>query len=515
MANVVRIVVDAVNHTGRVFRAVSREAGRMVNNMAQAFSRGTRKFFDAFDNGIGGALKSVLSTPYLGPIVIGGLVAAIEMAAPFVAAALAGALTFGLGAAFVGIGALIVSKNKDVKKKLTDDFKDIKKTMSDAFKPLIPVVEHFGDVAKRVSKAFAPFIEKASKEISPHLTKFMDNLGDALIKLTPALDPLMDSFGTILDELGPKLPDMFSDITDSLTGLFDTVAENPDAFIQLIQGTVKAFDLLLDIISKLTAFYTKNVDSWKSMWDAAKDAWESAKDALSDIGDFFSGMWRKISSGAGKVKGAVGGVAGAIGKLKGKTVHIAQAGAGKVKDAVLGVIGTIRRFVGKVVHIGESGASRARGAVQSVINTIRRFVGKVVRVGANVFGAGAIRNLMGWIRRLTGKTVNVVANVIGAGKSLLGFAHGGVVGAAGGGPRSGLVMVGEQGRELVKLAPGSQVIPHGQTEAMMAGGGGGVAKLVWGGGPTDDLGKALWEYFKEKVRIEGGGGSDNVQKALG
>ncbi len=53
-----------------------------------------------------------------------------------------------------------------------------------------------------------------------------------------------------------------------------------------------------------------------------------------------------------------------------------------------------------------------------------------------------------------------------------GFAHGGIVGAASGGARGGMVMVGEQGRELVKLPYGSQVIPNGTTESMMGQGGG-------------------------------------------
>jgi hypothetical protein len=48
-----------------------------------------------------------------------------------------------------------------------------------------------------------------------------------------------------------------------------------------------------------------------------------------------------------------------------------------------------------------------------------------------------------------------------------GEAHGGITGAASGGPRGNWTMVGEQGRELVKLPAGSQVIPHGGTEAMM------------------------------------------------
>jgi hypothetical protein len=47
-------------------------------------------------------------------------------------------------------------------------------------------------------------------------------------------------------------------------------------------------------------------------------------------------------------------------------------------------------------------------------------------------------------------------------------ASGGIVGAMGGGPRSGMTWVGEQGPELVRLPFGSTVMPHGQSEQMAA-----------------------------------------------
>lgn len=95
-----------------------------------------------------------------------------------------------------------------------------------------------------------------------------------------------------------------------------------------------------------------------------------------------------------------------------------------------------------------------------------------------------------------------------------GFRTGGIIGAAGGGPRSNLVMVGEQGRELVRLPFGSTVIPNGQTEAMMAGagsGGGGRTTLYLdtAGSRLDDL---LVEVIRLAVRDRGGG---DVQLVLG
>jgi hypothetical protein len=62
------------------------------------------------------------------------------------------------------------------------------------------------------------------------------------------------------------------------------------------------------------------------------------------------------------------------------------------------------------------------------------------------------------------------------------YAHGGIVGgAAGGGPRSGLSWVGENGPELVSLSAGSTVHTAGDSQRMAAGMGGG------GGGPVINI----------------------------
>jgi hypothetical protein len=86
------------------------------------------------------------------------------------------------------------------------------------------------------------------------------------------------------------------------------------------------------------------------------------------------------------------------------------------------------------------------------------------------------------------KTVNVKVNVTGlaqlervnreAESRYGGFAHGGITGAAGGGPRGGMTWVGEQGPELVRLPYGSTVYPAGQSAAMAQGGGGSVTVVV-------------------------------------
>lgn len=94
------------------------------------------------------------------------------------------------------------------------------------------------------------------------------------------------------------------------------------------------------------------------------------------------------------------------------------------------------------------------------------------------------------------------------------MATGGVVGAAGGGPRSRMTLVGEQGPELVDLAPGSRVHSNPDSRRMAAGWGGG------GGGPIElvinldgrEVARQLWDPMRAEVWARSGG---DVQRALG
>jgi hypothetical protein len=119
----------------------------------------------------------------------------------------------------------------------------------------------------------------------------------------------------------------------------------------------------------------------------------------------------------------------------------------------------------------------------------------------------------GWLDSLGSKARNlgstIYDNTIG---SLPGFAHGGIVGAAaGGGPRGNWTMVGEHGRELVRLPAGSQVSSNPDTERQLAHGGGSSAASLVRLDSSDALVGALLEMIRKAVRTRGG----NVQIVLG
>lgn len=134
-----------------------------------------------------------------------------------------------------------------------------------------------------------------------------------------------------------------------------------------------------------------------------------------------------------------------------------------------------------------------------------------------------IRQAKADLRKLNGVTATTYVNTVQTFTTSGGLqvqhggarAAGGVVGAASGGPRSRLTLVGEQGPELVSLAAGSTVHSNPDTRRMLAAASGGTAggavyqlNLVLDG---KILARALLDPQRELIRQLGG----NVQNALG
>jgi hypothetical protein len=98
-----------------------------------------------------------------------------------------------------------------------------------------------------------------------------------------------------------------------------------------------------------------------------------------------------------------------------------------------------------------------------------------------------------------------------------GRAHGGIVGAASGGIRSGLTLVGEGGPELADLPPGTMVHPAGTTREMLAGGGMPTsveARLHMPPGLERGLVRMLMEALRLEIKAVAGSGPNSVQRAL-
>lgn len=145
---------------------------------------------------------------------------------------------------------------------------------------------------------------------------------------------------------------------------------------------------------------------------------------------------------------------------------------------------------------------------------------KRVKALANIENLrSGVRTVHSLLNGIQNKTVNIHTYYTSSGSRVpakdipygTGRAHGGIIGAAGGGPRSGMTWVGEQGPELVSLAPGSTVHTAGDSQRMMSGGGGGGPIIVNVSIGGNKVGELLIDPLRKSISARGG----NVQATLG
>lgn len=195
--------------------------------------------------------------------------------------------------------------------------------------------------------------------------------------------------------------------------------------------------------------------------------------------------------------------------------------AGESGDAVAKRMnGARENFVRLATHMGMSSAKarqlandlglirNKRVSVSVISKSAEAAIGRVHR------GIASLHD-----KRVFIDTVHRVFNAATSGQSRGMNAHGGVVGhygtAASGGVRGNMTWVGEQGPELVDLAPGSTVHSAGDSRRMMANmggqGGGGAPMVIQLTLGTTALGEVILDPLRKAIWTRGG----NVQATLG
>lgn len=474
-ASTVTIVIGARANTETGFARVRRAVRNLNDGIRENFGTTGRSsglsFLQRFGNvlqqglssaaqsgsgiaqGLGEQLRGAGSSPY----VAAGIAALVAAIAPVLGTLLGGALILGLGGALVGVGFAFAAKAKEVQTEFTKTGKVINKVLTDASKPLVPVLTYALKTAQKLVKEFGPILREAFDVVAPHLQTFIDNLADALRKLKPAIVPIVEAFGTILDALGPELVTFFEELSDALQDLAEEFKkqETAENFAMVVGLLLRIIPPAIKVLGLLAQAFNWQV--------------RNAKSAVAAIKDLIN--W--------------------IRSIPNKTVRLAQRGA----NAVVGAARRVREFLNRIV-----GKKNVDIAIRGVTSAIKR-----------------IGDLISKIRSLVGKTVNIGVNFFkGAGSAIgnfLGFAHGGIVGAAGGGARSNLTLVGENGPEIVDLAPGSRVRSNADSRRLMSSGGSGSGGLMHITLQIGDrrLGELLIDPIRNAVTTRGG----NVQAVLG
>jgi phage-related protein len=511
-----RIGGDLRSGLSRGFSAVGRLGSRVgstiMTGVRSAITAGMQGIGSAFSS-IGESLGRVLSVAGSNPYVAAGIAALVAVLLPIIGTAIGGALVLGIGGALAGVGLMFAAKSKEAQDSFKKTGQVIHSVMSDAAKPLIPVITHAMGLVQKFVKEAGPALKGIFKDMAPHLEKFTDSLFKAFKALAPAMKPLTDAFGMLLDALGPAIVDIFQQISLALMTLGkefqnkDTIANFVDIFKVLMSTIPIGISLITGLAMVMRGFRVATVMTI-----------EKVKEFIGWVKRIVGKTVHFGQTGITAVINWVKSVISWVKNMKGKTVAFFQRGAGAVVSAVSGVISWVRRMAGKTISLAQRGASGVVGWISSIVSWVRRMAGKTISVGVRGAGAAisAVQGLINRIRNLVGKTVSIGVNFFknAGGKlaSALGFAHGGIVGAASGGARSALTLVGEHGPELVDLAPGTRVHSNEDSRRMVQLGGGSdrpiVIQLQIAG---RDAGEYLIDPLRSAVYRRGG----NVQAVLG
>lgn len=431
-----------------------------------------REAAGAFSSGFGQAVSTFFSGDLISLLVKalagGALVAALSSA---IGAAITSAVLLGLGGGVIGAGIAAAFKDPQVQgaaKDLGDKIKKMFTGFGEPFKRELigafntpGVLEKFAGFIdrlepklKEMGKSMAPLVGKLGQGFVEMLDEMMPGIVDAV----EASKPLFETLAKHLPQIGEAIGNFFSKISeqgDDANVFFDDLLSAIEFIIEALGTVVAGLTSVYDKVSFVVHFAIDVFDSWKTGVEGAIKAVQVGFVAFRRV---VINQLEKILDGAATALSWVPGVGPKLRQAQQKFAEFrrnANAELAKVED-------------------------------------------KTVKFTIKPFGLTALREAAN------------LARIV----SEAGYAHGGITGAANGGMRSGLTMVGERGRELVSLAPGTRVHSNEDTERMLAGVGEGdfIATARWLPSAAGGLADALAAQIRIDVQRKGNG---SVQATYG
>lgn len=415
----------------------------------------------------------------------------------------------------------------------TDKFKDLVSQFSNfAAGALHNVVTFMKDAAKAAasfatSEGFKNFLEQGKQNL-PGVAEALKNLAEFIGRFIKAAGPLgglqLKVFEVLAQALNAIPLSVLQVLAPLILGAAGAIKIMKLAMMgfDFIRGLVLGFQMLAGATLEVDAAMDANPigavvlalsllvvglveaykhvgwfhDAVKAVFNWLKDHWKLVLEIITGpIGlavAFVINHWKKIQSG----------LSSTFNYIKSHWRGILEVLTGPIGVAVVWIVDHWNQI--------SSAASRVVSAIRSHWSTIKSVLISPFESAWSVI-SGIMSRISSAISSIPGKVSSAVSGAVSSLNPSNWFAHGGVVGAAVGGPRSGLVMVGEQGPELVSLPSGSTVHSNPDTQRMMSGvggGGGGRLQIEWVGGNASD---EFFTWLRRNIRIKGG----NVQTVLG
>lgn len=467
--------------------------------------------------GLGGLISGILSDgigqgiigSFASPVFGVALVTAIAGALSMLGAAIAGALVFALGGAFVGLGVMMALQAKGVSERWTSTLKGLKPLFEDAAKPLIPVIDNARVKFDQMAREFAPHFKEAMEQAGPTLNGFLDRTKEGFRRMGEhAWDDLQEAFRVFVTAFGPVWEKFLSKFGEALGALARTVRDHSTEMAMALGLVLSAINGIINVIN----FFA---NAWVMGIQFCIAAAATFIDMLGMVSNGFLGMVDTMLGGLETVAELLG---------FGDEVAAARESFGQLRDDAIG------KFTDMAAEVRKMGtdmdyANRERVLtvnIDSWNSQLTAALAKLKTVPPDQQTAlkGEISDLRAKIASAQGALASMKTDyyvrihayktgdwAIGGGGP--GQASGGITGshlnrAATGGARSNMTLVGEQGPEIVNLAPGSHVRSNADSRRLAAQSGttGGPNLILKSSGRrVDDL---LIEILREAIHQRGG-----------
>jgi phage-related minor tail protein len=359
----------------------------------------------------------------------------------------------------------------------------------------------------------------------------LQKVGEILAPIMPQIVRLLTSFANlktaILDALAPAVQFVGEKVLPALTSIMDWLANNGPVLQGILIGLFTVWAIHAGIAAAATiaatwpfiligiaiaALAALIITHWDTIKAATQAVWEFVLGVIQGVWNWISDNWPLLLAIlTGPIGMAVYLIVTHWETIKGAAMAVWN----WINDnwhLLLAIItGPIGAAVWIVTAAWQSISDAASAAKDWISDRVDDIVGFIKAIPERIGNIGSqIKNKI--TSGLGGAIVSPLGSITGmfrASGGLVGqLAHAGR--AATGGLRRGLTMVGEHGRELVDLPPGSRVHGNAMTEGMLAGGGGGAAGTL----VVDVRGDSaeLVELLRKWIRAAFGG---DVQAALG
>ena len=371
------------------------------------------------------------------------------------------------------------------------------KVLSDLMVAAAPFIEILNGALQGSNDLFQGLVDKLGELIGPIWSGFIDGLTEGGKILGEALVPVLEDFYEVLGITGRRIMEVF------LPGLLDSGDKAQSLGDKVREGVLGALTRLAEWITE----HREDIREWMmkgsdaAVWLAEKIKWVIEK-IIEFVGWIIKNR-EEIGTWIGRIATIIGMFASFVGMIM--TV------IGWISD----LWGWVSRNWTLIMRL------TGLGFIIDAVRWVRTLWGWVDRNWARIIrfsGIGSISTAVTWAKRLWGwinrdwfRVVTLSINIPGFStlKSAWNmitsaFAHGGIRGAATGGLRGGMTLVGEHGPELINLAPGSRVRSNPDTRRLLGQRGqAGMPALIFksSGRRVDDL---LLEILREAIQQRGG-----------